>query len=303
MLSFNVMNKRTITLLFALVFLSLTGFGQTYAFKVLANRGSNEYKSGDDWQPIKTGSILKADDEVRLVQNAYLGLVSSSGKALEVKDAGVKTVADLLKQVENSGSSVVQKYTDFILSSNSPEAKKNRLSATGAVHRALPTPLNLVLPENQHSAIFNNTAIISWEGSKVEGPYVLTLRNMFDDVLQKFETAEKSFEVDFSKFPKENVIIVQVTSKTDSKEVSRQHLIKRLSPSEHENIEKSLDIIAPELAEPTALNKLILAGFYEENRLLIDAITAYEEAIRLAPDVPSYAEAYEEFLIRNNISK
>ncbi len=302
MLSFNVMNKRTITLTLALAAFSYVGFAQSYAFKVLANKGSNEFKSGDVWQPIKTGSILKENDEVKLAQNAYLGLVSASGKALEVKDAGVKTVADLLKQVQG-GSSVVQKYTDYILSSNSPEAKKNRLSATGAVHRALPTPLNLVLPENQYSAIFNPTAIISWEGSKVEGPYVLTLRNMFDDVLQKFETSDKNFEVDFSKFPKENAIIVQVTSKTDSKEVSRQHLVKRLSPSEHENIEKSLDIIAPELSEPTALNKLILAGFYEENRLLIDAITAYEEAIRLAPDVPSYAEAYEEFLIRNNISK
>ncbi len=302
MLSFNVMNKRTITLIFALVSVSFTGFGQTYAFKVLANKGSNEVKSGSVWQPIKTGSVLQQSDEVKLGPNSYLGLVSATGKALEVKDAGVKTVAELLNKVKGENS-VVQKYTDFLLSSNSPEAKKNRLSATGAVHRALPTPLNLVLPENQHSAIFNNTAIISWEGSKVAGPYVLTLRNMFDDVLQKFETPDKNYEVDFSKFPKENAIIVQVTSKTDSREVSRQHLIKRLAPSEHENIEKSLDIIAPELSEPTALNKLILAGFYEENRLLIDAITAYEEAIKLAPDVPSYAEAYEEFLIRNNISK
>ncbi len=302
MLSFNVMNKRTFTLLLALLTFSITGFGQGYSFKVLANRGSNEFKSGDVWQPIKTGSVLQENDEVKLAQNAYLGLVSASGKALEVKDAGIKKVTDLLAQVKG-GSSVVQKYTDFILSSNSPEAKKNRLSATGAVHRALPTPLNLVLPENQYSSIFNNTAIITWDGSKVEGPYVLTLRNMFDDVLDKFETSEKSYVVDFSKFQKENAIIVQVTSKADSREVSRQHLIKRLSPSEHENIEKSLDVIAPELSEPTALNKLILAGFYEENRLLIDAITAYEEAIRLAPDVPSYAEAYEEFLIRNNISK
>jgi len=290
----------------SLAFLSMVALcsAQNYSFKVLANKGMNEYKSGEVWQPIKTGATLKETDEVKLAENSYLGLVSSTGKALEVKEAGVHPVAKLLDKIKGSGPSVMQKYTDFILSSNA-ETKKNKLSATGAVHRDISSSLHLVLPENQNSAIFNNAAVISWEGTKVPGPYVLTLRNMFDDVLERYETPETNYRVDLSgsRFAKENAIIVQVTSKVDAKEVSKQHLIKKLSPSEHENIKKSLDQIANEVSEPTALNKLILAGFYEENRLLIDAITAYEEAIKLAPDVPSYKEAFDEFLIRNNISK
>ena len=55
------------------------------------------------------------------------------------------------------------------------------------------------------------------------------------------------------------------------------------------------------MSAETALNKFIMAGFYEENKLLIDAITAYEQAIKLAPDVPTYKEAYEEFLLRNKL--
>jgi hypothetical protein len=47
------------------------------------------------------------------------------------------------------------------------------------------------------------------------------------------------------------------------------------------------------------LNKFILAGFYEEHKLYIDAGTAYQQAIKMAPDVPSYKEAYDDFLIRN----
>ena len=279
-------------------------FAQSYSFKVLANKGGNEFKSGDVWQPIKTGATLKETDEVKLAENSYLGLVSSTGKALEVKEAGIHPVSELLNRIKGNGPTVMQKYTDFILSSNA-ETKKNKLSATGAVHRDISSSLHLVLPENQNSAIFNTSAVISWEGTKVPGPYVLTLRNMFDDVLERYETPETTYKIDLSgpKFSKENAIIVQVNSKVDSKEVSKQHLIKKLSPSEHENIKKSLDQIANEVSEPTALNKLILAGFYEENRLLIDAITAYEEAIRLAPDVPSYKEAFDEFLIRNNISR
>ena len=58
-----------------------------------------------------------------------------------------------------------------------------------------------------------------------------------------------------------------------------------------------------DLSEETALNKFILAGFYEEHKLLIDALAAYEEAVRLAPDVDSYREAYEEFLLRNKLKE
>jgi hypothetical protein len=287
----------------ALVFLSSYAFGQEYAFKVLANKGGNEVKSGDSWQPIKTGASLLADDEIKVATNAYLGLVHKSGKPLEVKEAKTYKVSELAKLI-TVGSSVVTKYTDFILSSNSAEAKKNRLSATGAVHRGEPE-IDLFLPENQHSAVYNNIAIISWDATKIPGPYVITFKNMFDDEVSKVETPETSYSLDFNdpKFAKEDKIIVQVTSKTDSKEVSKQHLIKKLSPADHDNIKKSLDQILNEVNEPTALNKLILAGFYEENKLLIDAITAYEEAIKLAPDVPSYKEAYDEFLLRHNIGQ
>ncbi|MCA6432246.1 MAG: hypothetical protein IM574_01445 [Cytophagales bacterium] len=62
-----------------------------------------------------------------------------------------------------------------------------------------------------------------------------------------------------------------------------------------------IDEMGSDMKEETALNKFILAGFYEENKLFIDAITAYEQAIKLAPDVPTYREAYEEFLLRNKL--
>jgi Tfp pilus assembly protein PilF len=56
-----------------------------------------------------------------------------------------------------------------------------------------------------------------------------------------------------------------------------------------------------EVSEETALSKLILAGFYEQNNLIIDAIYAYEKAVEMAPDVPTFQESYEDFLLRNNL--
>lgn len=53
----------------------------------------------------------------------------------------------------------------------------------------------------------------------------------------------------------------------------------------------------------SALTKYIMAGFYEENLLLIDALTAYQEAVALAPDVELYKTEYEEFLKRMEFKK
>jgi hypothetical protein len=296
------MKNRKITLLTALLLISTLVIAQDYAFKVLANKGSNEVKSGDAWVPLKTGSSLNQNDEVKLADNAYVGLVSKDGKPLEVKTSGVHKVSDLSKQIK-TGSSVLSKYTDFILSSNSAEAKKNRLSATGAVNRdpVAATSIKLLFPKkNQHTGIYNNKAIINWEASDITGPYVITLRNMFEDVLVKEETAETSYTVDLTspKLANENAILVEVNLKSDAKVVSTQHIIKKLSPAERENVKNKLAEIAADVTEENAMIKILMAGLYEQNNMLIDAIVAYEEALVLAPDVTDYQLAYEDFLLR-----
>jgi hypothetical protein len=300
------MKTRKLTLISGLILISSLVLGQDYSFKVLANKGSNEVKSGDSWSPLKTGATLKAGDELKLAENSYLGLVHKSGKPLEVKKTGAVKVDDLATQV-GGGTSVLNKYTDFILSSNSAEAKKNRLSATGAVHRgeADSAPIQLMLPENQHSGIYNNVAVISWDGSKVAGPYVVTIKNMFEDQLAKAETPETSLQIDLSdpRFANVTAILVEVSSKADPKLVSRSRMIKKLAPGEQEKVKGLLDEIMGSVSEQTAFNKYLLAGFYENNNLFIDAIAAYEEAIKLAPDVPDFREAYEEFLLRHGLKR
>jgi hypothetical protein len=276
-------------------------YGQDYTFRVLATKGSNELKSGDSWQAVKTGASLKSGDELKITENASVGLVHTSGKPLEVKQPGTYKVADLATKVSGS-SSVLNKYTDFILSSNSAEAKKNRLSATGAVHRGL-EDIKVFLPENQNAEIFNNIAYVNWE-AKGGGPFIVSFKNMFDEELVKVETPETSVRIDLSdpKFANETAILVEVKSKSDGKSKSEQHLIKKLSQGRHDSINKTYTELNNELgAETTELNKLIQAAFFEQNKLFIDAISAYEEVIKLAPDNASYKEAYDEFLMRNKL--
>jgi hypothetical protein len=212
-------------------------------------------------------------------------------------------VVDLLSKVQSGSTSVVNKYTDFILSSNSAEAKKNRLSATGAVHRGLNT-LSVYLPDNvTKGTVLNNIIIIGWDKGHSTGPYVVTLKDMFDDQLAVMETPETSIQIDLNaaKLADQPTIIVEVMSKNDHKMKSEPRIIKKLAPAQAEAVKKELSQVTSEATEETALNKFILAGFYEEHNLIIDAITAYEQAIKMAPDVPSYKEAFDEFLLRQQL--
>jgi hypothetical protein len=157
--------------------------------------------------------------------------------------------------------------------------------------------------KNQHAGVYNNKAIINWQASDVEGPYVITLRNMFEDVLLKEETSGTSYTVDLTspKLTGENAILIDVSLKSDAKVVSSQHIIKKLSPAEREKVKTALAEFAAEITEENALNKIYLASLFEKNNMLIDAIVAYEEALALAPDVPTFQEGYEEFLFRQSL--
>src|SRR5882672_3649217 len=178
--------------------LPLLGYSQDYAFKVLANKGANEYKSAEGWQSVKTGSSLKSGDELKVSENSYLGLVHASGRPLELKTAGSYKVADLAAKVTSGGTGVLNKTVDFILSSNSAESKKNRLSATGAVHRGEPSSLSVCLPPPQNASIYGKSMIVKWETPKSGGPYVVTLKNIFEEDLAKFETPETSLRIDLA---------------------------------------------------------------------------------------------------------
>jgi len=300
------MKNRNLALLAILAGLLVSPvFGQnTSVFKVFANKGQADVKSGESQQPLKTGASLKETDVIVLGPNSYVALVhSASGSPKELKQPGTYPVKDLTSGMK-TGASVMSKYTEFILSSNSADAKRNRLSATGAVHRGL-DDIKVFLPEQPHTKVYNSSATIRWESKAGQtGPFIVRLENMFGDLLMEQETMEQQVVLDLSnpKLAPEPDIMVKIRSKAAANSSSREYIIHKMK--DNVQVQKIRSELAEfDLSEETALNKFILAGFYEEHKLLIDALAAYEEAVRLAPDVDSYREAYEEFLLRNKLKE
>ena len=55
------------------------------------------------------------------------------------------------------------------------------------------------------------------------------------------------------------------------------------------------------MSEESALNNVIIASFFEENNLYLDALTQYEKAVNKSPEVEDYKVIYEEFMLANGI--
>ena len=290
---------------FTLVLMCLSQglMAQGYTFKVLAVKGANEVNQGGTWQPVKTGAALQSNEELKIPEQGYLGLVHSGGKTLELKEAGTYKVADLANKVLNNGASVASKYADYILEKISAEDKKNRLSATGAVHRNIADDAQIQLLMPSSTKIFNSEVRLHWSEINGSPTYQVSLENMFEDILVVEETAKPEFllNMESETIQKENVFFIKVKAKKDANVKSSTYVIKRLPKAEHDKVAKDLSVLMKGMTETTALNEYILAAFFEQNGLLVDAIDRFSKAIELAPGVDSYKIAFEDFIARNGL--
>ena len=296
------------TLLLAALFLSTTCFGQTYLFKVLASKGTNQVKSSSEstWRPIKTGSGLMSGDELKVPQNAYLGLVHTSGKTIELKTADQVNVDELAASIKLK-STVASKYADFVLNKllEDKSEKKDKLVVTGAVVRASEVySIKVQMP--LFVEVLRSEVLVKWEPVK-EGnhTYVTTLKNIFNEVIYQGETKDTEITLDLShpRFVNERLIVFSVASKEDPNFKSEEYGIKRLSPNTFTKVKQDLDQLNKVIGDETSLNHIMMAAYYEENNLIVNAITSFEKAIELSPDVQDFSDMYDAFLERNNLKK
>ena len=285
-------------------------FAQDYAFRVLASKGQNMVKTGSaDWQTLKTGAKLNNGQEVKLDVNGYLGLVHSSGKTMELKEATTYNISKLSSTLGASSQKIASKNADFVMSKMSPEKKEeNRrkyASVTGAVERgSSDASINIYMPTSV--SVLNNTAIIRWEPVKENAIYTISLKNLFEEKIMVAETTDSFYTINFDSDEIknaviENLIIVNISLKGDESVASKNAAIELMTTEDAKTYQVELSGLEANIGSETSINNLILAEFYEEKGLVLDAITSYENAVNISPDVDYFQEAYDEFLIRNGL--
>jgi hypothetical protein len=272
----------------SLVFISGSSIAQKH-FTVSYIKGKVDMKSRKHWIALKHSDRLSRDNEVRLDRNATLHLIDSAGLPLLFTLPGIYKIGDFF---DNSLSATVMTKDGKIVHGRVSRVKQNFFGSDSPIKVLLPT-------DSTFATVYAKQFVIRWIDESPDSAYQITIKNLLKGPIATFKSnvTELKFDLDDERFTKERVFYVVVTAANNGKRKSAEHVFKRIITHERYRID---DILNKEiiLDNSRALDQLILAGFYEEHALFVDAVNAYLESIRLGKDDPAYSEAFTIFLQR-----
>ncbi len=299
------------SILFSLAFAGNVA-AQEEMFKVLASKGTNKVigSGSTEAKPLLIGKKLYKGDKITLSEGCYLGLAHKSGKTIELKKSGTFEVAKLSSEVLSQNATLGKKYVDYVVSemtAQDEDMAKNRhkyMAVTGSVERGLES-IKLVAPNsNIKSFVVSVPTTIRWNKLADVAIYNVKILNLFDEHVYSVETPDTSITIDLAAINKTNdqVQILLVASKANAEIKSTGLSLNYIGGEKGLKIKKDIADLKREMPEENALNKLVLASFYEENKMYLDAMESYVQAIKIQPDVEDYKVLYGQFLMRTGIA-
>jgi len=308
---------KKLSLLIVIFATSILSFAQDEIFKVLITKGSNKaiVASSTTPQDLIVGKKLYTSDKIVVATGGYLGLSHKSGKTIELKTAGTYEVAKLVEQVNTQNASVSSKYVTYVagqMTANNEDLAANRykhMAVTGSVERK--TDKIKPLAPTQ-ATVLDELVILKWNLVKVNNEpaktYIVTFTNMFDEELLVKETSDTQLVVDLAKLSlkSEKNIVWSVKVKEAPSIKSDKYNLQYVGVTDEKKAVELHDQFAAlksELSEETALNKLLLASFCADNKLTLNAMEYYEEAIALEPEVDEFKVIYGKYLVDSGLAK
>lgn len=273
--------------------IALHTYGQDYVFKVMANKGSNMVRTSDKapWTQINNGDALHQGYWVKVSEKAYLGLVHNSGKTAALEEPGEFEISSIESSIKNKKKGLAAKYTDFVFDN----ASKQSLIEGEIATRGATDQLSLDLPPD--AEVVHSIVHLRWRSKEQYETFIITLKGIFDDVLTQIDVRDNYYLLDLNidALAKQQTFIISISVKENGKIVSDDHIINRLDDEELRQMIPQPD----ESGSHNSMDFVLLASYYEENKLLIDASNFYQEAIINSPDVEDFKIFYQNFLKRH----
>lgn len=280
------------------------------ALKLLATKGANTVTTPGETtsMPLVMGAKIYDNQTLHVIEGGYLSLIHATGKSIELKKAGVYAVKELVSQASQSKTGMASKYANFVigeLTRNDMDINKEHrknMTVTGSVERSTGAH-SLVVSMPRSLVVMRNPLQISLPDSEKNGTFQYTLMNMFEETLQKGEFSGNSMTVTL---PEKREVIDQGvlliikdastpirSSKTININIANEQMKK--------TIDQEIQQLKTELNEDNAINKLVMASYFEEKRLFFEAEQHIKAAVEMAPDVEAYQMVLRQFYKRNGI--
>jgi hypothetical protein len=170
------------------------------------------------------------------------------------------------------------------------------MSITGSVERSLDQfDIALFIPET--TRITRQTAQVNWYPKETASAYKVVITNMFDEEVYATTVSETQATIDFNAIGLEADDIYKMQVNASDESGAKSAIVTLRTPAEEEmnNLQSEYSQLE-ENASESALNELVLATYFEQNELYLNAIPHYERAIALEPEIEEYKEAYNRFL-------
>lgn len=275
-------------------------------FNILIAKGKVTVKraKSTDWVNVKSGDKLFADDMIQIAEGGYIGLVHSTGSALELKQSGNYTVSKLASQATAKKSNVTKKFTNFLVdemaSSDGVGEGNHRksMSTLGAVERSVGGAeggVAEILPTSSY--YIDNNVTFNWT-NKEGNTAVFSIKDTENNVIFTKELNGNSISVNLDelKVPQDECYYWQVSINGNA---SEDFCIFRINENEAQVIKTEISMIEQENGQDAgAIGELMKASYFEEKKLVTRANESYIKAINAAPEVVEFKEAYNQFLQR-----
>ncbi len=283
--------------------LVLVSYGQDPAFTIILNNGANTHGLKSDWNSVILGETVMSNEEIKIADGGYMALVhDASGISVELNESGQYSVSDLIEKVNEESNTVLSKYGKFLMSKLNPEGTGNQnLNVTGAVERGDADFINVYLP--MITDVYGDDLLIAWQQADDIEDYVITIKNSRDEKIAEKNIKGTKFRLSFDKVPysEMKLLIVNVKAKSNESFTSKDYGINRISDDQKDEIKTEYEHLIGMANQDNVINKLLIASFFEENELLGDAISYYDQALALSPDTDGFGKLYNNFLYRNKL--
>jgi hypothetical protein len=296
--------KKTIVISLLIFLFSIVGYAQD-AFRVVIVRGECLLVINDkEKTPIKKGDKLLLNQKIETAEGCYLALIHKTGKPFEIRKQGNYSVSELENKMLQSTLNKTLKYTDELVSALDNIGNPYYKTA-GQTDNTERTVDNSKIPSYcpKQSSFINYELNFSWVPLPNTQSYKLTIYDMGEDVLKEFEVTGTEFKYNIQPLLKgQNRFIWQVVSVQNPELASKMHVLSYIDNKIAKDVEIELNEIKKEIDANSALSQLILAMYFEKNKLYLEASEAFKNAIKLEPTVSEYKESYNDFLVRHGLN-
>lgn len=283
-----------------------TLLAQNLTFKVLAIAGNitadgESIKAGGE---LKSAQLLNIEDDSSYIAFYYVG----KKEVIELNKKGVYQGQEFAKQL-TAAKGWESDYFYYTLGELAQETTLLKNLGRKAV-----APVMALLPTNEQK-MYGKKLFFRWHvlsqlpfKDKITG-YQVMVYDTQDNLIYFKDTKQKQAQLDLSnvKFTQHPVLLIQVVPiDLKGKDLAKDfkmdtYRVAKLEQDRTTEIDKELELIFKDRKRDTAFSKLAEARYFEDKKLPLDVMQAFEQALTLSFNAEAYKRPYRLFLERNGL--